>query len=167
MIANMNHEEFRAKLKEQICYSDWHHRYYTCRARKYKRIDYWLKSLLGLISIIGALMAGTDNFRVAGAIMAGLCAFLLATVLPNFRWETIVSGLKEEQEEWTRIFQGYEGLERMDKIFDRDEMIAQEFQTVGELLKAAKLNDRNLPEDEKLLNKLEADVRKYYELDPE
>jgi hypothetical protein len=40
MIANMNHDEFVAKLKELVCFSDWHHRYYTLRARKYKRIDY-------------------------------------------------------------------------------------------------------------------------------
>jgi hypothetical protein len=34
----MNHDEFIAKLKELVCYADWHHRYYSQRARKYKRI---------------------------------------------------------------------------------------------------------------------------------
>jgi hypothetical protein len=163
----MNHDEFIAKLKEMVCYADWHHRYYTRRARKYKRIDYWLKTLLGLIAVIGALMAGSDHYRVLGAILAGGCAFVLANVLPNFRWDAIISGLKNEQEEWTRIFHGYDGLLNMTKISDRDEMLSREFQKVEELKKAAELNDRNLPEDEILLNELEAEVRKYYKLDGE
>jgi len=112
MIANMNHDEFVAKLKEMVCYSDWHKRYYTARARKYKRFDYWLKALLGLVAVVGAAMAGSNNFRVVGALLAGGCAFILGTVLPNFRWDSIVSGLKDEQEEWTRIFQGYDGVLR-------------------------------------------------------
>ena len=165
MIANMNHDEFIAKLKDLVCYADWHHRYYSQRARKYKRIDYWLKTSLGFIAVIGAFMAGNDFFRVLGACLAGGCAFVLANVLPNFRWDTIVSGLKDEQEEWTRIFQGYDGLLNMTKISDRDEMLACEFQKVEELKKAAELNDRDLPEDQKLLNELEAEVRKYYKLD--
>jgi len=167
MIKNMEHDEFLAKLKELICYADWHHRYYTQRARKYKRIDYWLKTILGLIAVLGALMAGTDHYRVLGASLAGGCAFLLASVLPNFRWDAIVSGLKEEQEEWTRIFQGYDGVLNMMKISDRDEILSREFQKVEELKKAAELNDRNLPEDKKLLKELEAEVRKYYKLDGE
>jgi hypothetical protein len=165
MIANMNHDEFAAKLKELVCYADWHHRYYTQRARKYKRFDYWLKTSLGLISIFGAVMAGSDHFRVVGAILAGSGAFILATVLPNFRWDAIVLGLKEEQAEWTRVFQGYDGLLNLTKISDRDEILTMEFQKVEELKKAAELNDRNLPEDEKLLDKLELEVRKYYGLD--
>ena len=164
MIEKMNHDEFIAKLKELVCYADWHQRYYTKRARKYKRIDYWLKTLLGLVAVIGALMAGIDHSRVAGAFLAGGCAFVLASVLPNFRWDAIVSGLKDEQEEWTRIFQGYDGLLSMTKISDRDEMLSREFQKVEDLKKAAELNDRNLPEDKKLLAELEAEVRKYYSL---
>ena len=167
MIANMNHNEFLDNLKKLVCYADWHHRYYTQRARKYKRIDFWLKSSLGLIAIAGAVMTGNNDLRVFGASLAGGCAFLLASILPNFRWEIIVSGLKEEQEEWTRIFQGYEGLLNMAQILDRDEMLAQEFQKVEELKKAAELNDRNLPEDKRLLKQLEAEVRKYYKLDGE
>jgi hypothetical protein len=165
MILNMNHEQFLAKLKEMVCLSYWHMRYYTKRARKFKRRDYWIKSSLGLIAAIGALMAGSDHFRICGAVLAGVSAFILASVLPNFRWDTIVSGLKDEQEEWTRIFQGYEGLLRMALILDREEMLAQEFQKVEELRNAARLNDRNLPEDEYLLKQLEAEVRKYYKLD--
>ena len=53
----------------------------------------------------------------------------------------------------------------MTKISDRDEMLAREFQKVEELKKAAELNDRNLPEDQNLLDQLEAEVRKYYKLD--
>jgi hypothetical protein len=165
MIANMNLEQFIAKLKEMVCFSDWHKRYYTKRARKYKRIDYWMKCLLGFAAVVGALMAGSNHFRVFGAFLAGGCAFLLSSILPNFRWDNIVSGLKDEQEEWTRIFQGYEGLLRMAQILERDEMLAQEYQKVEELRKATELNDRNLPEDKKLLKETEAEVRKYYGLD--
>jgi hypothetical protein len=164
MIVNMNHEEFNAKLKEMVCLSDWHYRYYTQRARKFKRIDYWLKSSLGMAAILGALMAGSDHLRVLGAILAGVCAFILGSILPNFRWDGIVSGLKAEQEEWTRIFQGYEGLLRISQILNRDEMLTQEFQKVEELRKAAQLNDRGLPEDQQLLDELEAEVRKYYQM---
>ncbi|MGA2246429.1 MAG: hypothetical protein ABSH48_15650 [Verrucomicrobiota bacterium] len=163
----MNHDEFIAKLKELLCYADWHHRYYTQRARKYKRIDYWIRTLLGLIAVVGASMAGSDHFRVVGAFLAGGCAFALASVLPNFRWDAIVSGLKEEQDERTRIFQGYDDILNMTKILDRDEMLLQEFQKVEELKKSAELNDRNLPEDQHLLDKLEAEVRQYYKLDGE
>lgn len=165
MIANMNHDEFIAKLKQQVCYSDWHHRYYMARAKKYSRIDYWIKSLLGFIAAIGAVMAAGDHFRIVGALLAGGCAFLLGSVLPNFRWDAIVSGLKEEQEEWTRIFQGYEGLLNMAQISDRDEMLSMEFQKVEELKKAAELNERNLPDDEILLRKIEVEVRKYHKME--
>jgi len=51
------------------------------------------------------------------------------------------------------------------KIFNKDEILAQEFQRVEGLSKAARLNDRHLPEDKKLLSKLEQEVREYYELD--
>jgi hypothetical protein len=165
MIGNMNRDEFNAKLKELVCYADWHHRYYTQKARKYKRIDYWIKTLLGLIAVIGAFLTGTTRFRFLGACMAGGCAFILANILPNFRWDTIVSGFKDEQEEWTRIFHGYDGLLSMSQILDRDEMLAQEYQKIEELRKASELHDRNLPDDNKLLLKLQSEVRKYYELD--
>ena len=161
----MNHDEFTAKLKEMVCLADWHFRYYTQRCRKYKRIDYWLKSLLGLVSIIGALMAGSDHLRVFGAFLAGGGAFVLSSILPNFRWDAIVSGLKEEREEWTRIFQSYRGLLDMAQILDRGEMLAQEFQKVEDMRKATQLNDRGLPEDNKLLKKIETEVRKDYMLD--
>ncbi len=161
----MNHEQFISKLKEMVCLSDWHKRYYTRRARKYKRIDNWLKSFLGAVSIIGAVMAGSNHFRVFGAALAGGCAFLLASVLPNFRWDAIVSGLKEEQEEWTRIYHGYDGLLNISQILDRDEMLTQEFQRVEELRKSSELNDRNLPEDQKLLEEIEKEVRDYHKLD--
>jgi hypothetical protein len=165
MIANMNHDEFIDKLKKLVCYADWHHRYYMARARKYNRFDYWIKSSLGFIAAIGAVLSSAEKFRIFGAILAGGCAFLLGSVLPNFRWDAIVSGLKEEQEEWTRIFQGYEGLLNMAQISDRDEMLSMEFQKVEELKKAAELNERNLPDDEKLLRKIEEEVRKYHKME--
>jgi hypothetical protein len=118
-----------------------------------------------LVAVIGALMAGSDNLRIVGAFLAGGCAFLLGNILPTFRWNDIVSGLKDEQMEWTRIFHGYDGLLRMSQILDRDEMLEHEFQKIEELRRAADLNDRNLPEDKALLDKLEAEVRKFYRLD--
>ena len=53
----------------------------------------------------------------------------------------------------------------MSQILDRDEMLEHEFQKLEELRRAADLNDRNLPEDKALLDKLEAEVRKFYRLD--
>lgn len=162
MIANMNHEEFICELKDMVCRSDLHKRYYAKRARKFNSRDYWLKGVLGVIAAIGALMAGTDHFRVVGACVAGLCAFALGSILPNFKWDSIVSGINDEREEWTRIFQGYEGVLRMSQILDRDEMIAQEYQKVEEMRKASALNDRGLPEDDDLLKRTEIEVRNYW-----
>jgi len=166
IIATMNHEEFLVELKKMVAHSDWHRRYYTKRARKYKRIDYWLKSTIGLIAIFGAVCAGTDYLRVFGAMLAAGSAFLLASILPNFRWDAIVSGLKDEQEEWMRIYQGYEGLLNMSKVLNRDEMLLQEYQRVEETRKALALNDRNLPEDQTLLDETEDIVRDYWGLIP-
>ena len=53
----------------------------------------------------------------------------------------------------------------MAQILDRGEMLAQEFQKVEEMRKATQLNDRGLPEDNKLLKKIETEVRKDYMLD--
>jgi hypothetical protein len=53
----------------------------------------------------------------------------------------------------------------MSQVLDRDEMLAQEFQKIEELRKAAQLNDRGLPTDKKLLKETEKEVRKYYRLD--
>ena len=163
-IPTMNDAQFIAKLKELVCQSDWHHRYYTQRARKYKRYDYWLRTSLGILAAAGAVFAGTSKYRVVGAVVAGAAAFTVGTVLPNYRWEGIISGLKQEQEDWTRIFQGYDGVLGMSQILNRDEMLLKEFQKVEELRKAAELHDRNLPEDKALLAHLEAETRKYYEL---
>lgn len=158
----MNHEEFITKLKDSICVADWHKRYFTKRAGKYCQIDDKIKSSLGFIAIIGAIMAGTNHFRVIGAFLSGGCAFALSKFLPNFSWDVKVSGFKAEQDEWTRIFQGYEGLYHMYQILERDEMITQEFQKVEELRKASQLNDRRLPKDEKLLRETGVEVAKYW-----
>lgn len=165
MILNMNRDEFAAKLKEMVCLADWHHRYYTRRAGKYKRIDYWIRATLGALATCGAVLVGTSKYRELGAVLAGGSAFVLGTLLPNFRWDSIVSGLKDEQEDWARILQGYEGLTNMSNILDRGEMLAIEFQRVEELRKAAQLNDRGLPENKSLRDEVEAEVRKYYHLD--
>ena len=162
MIANMNRDEFITKLKNSICIADLHKRYFTKRAEKYNRIDYRIKSPLGLVAVAGAVMAGTNHFRILGAALAGGCAFVLSNIMPIFRWDTFVSGFKDEQEEWTRIFQGFEGLLDMTQILERDEMLAQEFQKIEELRKASQLNDRRLPKDKKLFKETELEVRKYW-----
>ncbi|MGD1087899.1 MAG: hypothetical protein ABR955_04135 [Verrucomicrobiota bacterium] len=51
----MNHEDFICELKDMVCRSDWHKRYYTKRARKFNSRNYWLKGALGVVSAIGAL----------------------------------------------------------------------------------------------------------------
>lgn len=166
MLASMKSEEFLSKLNENLCSADWHRRYYMARARKYQRIDRWVKGALGVIASVGAALAtSSEDFRLFGALLAGGCAFVLANILPNFKWDAIVSGLREEQEEWTRIFYGYEGLLTMTKIMDRGEILTHEFQKVEELRRAAGFNDRYLPEDEALLKQLEKEVRDYYGLD--
>lgn len=162
MIANMNHDEFISKLKDSICVADLHRRFFTKRAEKYNQYDYRIKTSLGLVAVVGAVMAGTNHLRVLGAALAGGGAFILSSILPNFKWDSIVSGFKDEQEEWTRIFQGYEGLLHMYQILERDEMIAQEFRKVEALREASQLNDRRLPKDEKLFKETGVEVAKYW-----
>jgi hypothetical protein len=163
---NMNHTEFESKLKEMVCLSDWHFRYYSRQCRKYKRFDYWIKSCIGLVAVIGAGMAGSDHYRILGATISGVCAVILSRVLTNFRWDEIVSGLENERQEWTRIFQGYDGLLRISKVLDRDEMLEHEFQKVEELRKAAQFNDRCLPEDFALLKKFESEAKIFHGFKP-
>jgi len=166
MIQNMNQEPFLSELKQSCCTADWQMRYYQALARRFNRIDYWVKSLLGLFAICGAVLAGTPDYRLLGAYIAGGCAFLLANVLPIFKWDTIVSGLRAEEQDWTRIFQGYEEIISFNQISNREEMLVQEFQRIKELQKAATLNDRILPKSQKLLDKYESKVREFYNLDP-
>jgi hypothetical protein len=162
----MNQAEFESKLKQMVCLSDWHFRYYSQRSRKWKWIDYWVKSSLGVLAIIGALMTSNDNLRVFGAVLAGVCSFVLATLLPNFHWDSIVSGINDEREEWTRIYQGYYDLYQMSKTLDRNEMLLQEFQKIEERRKAAESNDRALPEDKVLLKKIEREAKIYHGFKP-
>jgi hypothetical protein len=162
----MNRDEFFANLNESICRADWLKRYYSERARKYSWIDYWLKAVLGVAAVCGAGMAAIGGgFKAYGVVLAAGCAFLLGTVLPGLKWDRIVSGLKEEQRDWTHIYQGFESLKFMAQISDRDEMLMREYEKVEAVRRAAAENDRYLPEDEALRDKIEAEVRKYYELD--
>ena len=116
MIENMNQESFLGELKQARCTANWHMRYYQELARRYHRLDYWMKSLLGLFALCGAVLAGIPEYRLIGAWLAGGCAFVMANVLPIFKWETIVSGLKAEEGDWTRIFQGYEEILSFNQI---------------------------------------------------
>lgn len=165
MIATMNRKDFLSKLNEDICYADWHCRYYTQQSRKYSCRDYWMKSLLGVSALTGAVLAGTDNFHLIGTVMAGGCAFVVANLLPIIGWQRLVSGLREEREEWTRILHGYESLKIIATILEKDEMLAWEYKKIEALKEAAARNDRELPEDKRLLAEIEADVRMYHGLD--
>ncbi|HEX3718049.1 MAG TPA: hypothetical protein VH595_08780 [Verrucomicrobiae bacterium] len=163
----MNQEAFLGELKQACCTADWQLRYYQALARRYTRIDYWLKAFLGLSALCGAVVAGTPEYRLTGACIAGGSAFVLANVLPIFKWDTIVYGLRAEEQDWTRIFQGYEEIISFNQISNREEMLVQEFQRIKELQKAATLNDRVLPKSQALLNKFEGDIREFYNLDPQ
>ena len=110
-------------------------------------------------------MATMDDLRIFGAILSATCSLILGAVLPNFKWDSILRGWKEELSEWTTILQGYQGIHDMSKIQNRDEMLLLEFQKVEELRKTSQRNERGLPDDKKLLDKLEVEVRNYYELD--
>src|SRR6266567_7612433 len=121
----MNREKFIGELKELMCNADWHRQYFAERSRKYHRIDFWIKSSIGFVSLTGAVLVGNSKFGSFGGIIAGFGAFLIANVLPNFKWDSIVNGFKEEQEEWTRIHQGYEALLRNAEISDKDEILIQ------------------------------------------
>ena len=161
----MNPDQFAVELKELRCHADWHKRYYSERARKYHMIDYWLKTVLGFLALGGAALAGVAEVRMYAAFVAGGCAFLIANVIPNFKWDSIVSGFKDEALEWTKIFYGYEDLIRVAQMSEKGEILLQEFQKVREMQKAAALNDRHLPRDQKLFGKCEEEVRKYWGLD--
>ena len=165
MIGSMNQEKFSVELKQLICHSDWMARYFAEQCRKYHRIDYWGKSGLGAVALIGTALLGNATWAWLGGFMAGGCAFVLGNVIPNFKWDKIVEGFKEEQEAWTRIQQGYEDLLRVSEISDKGEILLQEFQRVREMQKTAALDERNLPKDEKLLDRLEKEVRDFYGLD--
>jgi hypothetical protein len=166
MIGKMNQPEFLVELKELRCHADWHKRYYSERSRKYHRIDYWLKSGVGLFALIGAVLVGFEETRLLGALVASGCAFCMANVLPNFKWDAIISGFDDEEQDWIRIFNGYADLIRVTEIADKGEILFHEFQKIREMQKTAALNDRHLPQDKKLLDLKEAEVREFYGLDP-
>ena len=158
----MNPEKFVVELKELRCVSDWHRRYYAEQARRYNRIDYWVRSLLGVAALIGAVMSGIPESRILGAILAGGCAFIMANILPIFKWEARVSGFNEAENEWMRIFKGYEDVLSFYEISDRGEILVQEFQRVKEMQKAAAFSDKRLPVNERLLRQKEQETRDYY-----
>ncbi len=165
MIEFMNQQKFGAELRELICRSDWMERYFAEQARKYHRIDYWGKSALGLLGLVGAALLGNTKWAWLGGLFAGGCAFVIGTVIPNFKWDSIVGGFKNEREAWTRIRQGYEDLLRVSEMSDKGEILLQEFQRVKEMQKAAALDEKDLPKNEKLLLQMEQRVRDYYRLD--
>jgi hypothetical protein len=164
MIESMNQEKFLVEVKEKRCFSDWHRRYYARQARKYHRIDYWLKSIIGVLALIGAIMTGFSDWRMFGAFLAATCAIIISNVLPRFKWDDIVSGFKEEEEEWMRIFKGYEDVISFTEISDRGEILLQEYQRIVESQKASALNSRKLPSNQKVWDECDKEIRDYYNL---
>jgi len=166
MIKSMNQEKFLVETKELRCRADWHRRYYSDRANTFHRIDYWCRCFVGLAAFFGAIMAlsGVPKFQTIGIILSSTSAIIIANFLPIFKWDDIVSGFKSEEEEWTRIFKGYEEIISFAEISDRGEILVQELQRIKEMQKAAALNDRMLPKSQQLFDKYEKEVREYYGL---
>ena len=164
MMNIMNSEKFLGELKEKICFADWHKRYYQNRARKYHRIDYWLKAGLGVGALAAAVISGFSAWRTTGALIAGGCAFIMANLLPILKWDDIVSGFKAEEAEWIRIFKGYEGILSYYEISNRDEILVQEIQRVKEMQNATALHSRWLPHNKKVLDQCDKETREYYGL---
>jgi|NGEPerStandDraft_6_1074524.scaffolds.fasta_scaffold08214_3 hypothetical protein len=164
MIESMNQEQFVVELKQLRCNADLHRRYYAEQTRKYSRIDYWLKSGIGFFALVGVVLVGVPETRIYGALLASGCAFFMSNVLPNFKWDSIVAGFVSEEQEWTKIFYGYEDLIRVAEISERGEILIQEFQKVREMQRTAALNDRHLPVNKKLFVEKDLEVRGYYNL---
>jgi hypothetical protein len=162
MIGTMNPESFLVELKELHRNADWHRRYHGEQARRYCRIDYWMRVILGIGALVGAGLSTNEDLRIAGAILAGACGFIIANVLPLFKWDEIISGLNEAENEWTRIFKGYANVLSFFEISDRGEMLVQEFQRVKEMQAAVALSDKRLPVNKKLLKEKEMETREYY-----
>ena len=163
MIENMNQEKFIVQAKDKRCFADWHSRYYAKQARKYHRIDYWMKSIIGVLALAGAIMTGFPEWRLAGAFLAAACAIIISNILPNFKWDDTVSGFKAEEEEWTRIFKGYEAVVSFTEISDRGEILLQEYQRIVEMQNSAALNSRWLPKDQKVWDECDKETRDYSE----
>ena len=164
MISSMNQEKFLVELKQLHITADFHRRYYAEQSTTYHRLDYWLKSIVGLVALAGSIMAGFPDLRMYGAFLAGACAILVSYILPRFKWDDIISGFKDDEQEWMRIFKGYEDIISFTEISDRGEILVQEFQRVKEMQKAAALTSRKLPQNKKLNEKIDAEVRAYWNL---
>jgi hypothetical protein len=100
MIDIVNQNEFVDELNRAICSADWHKRYYAKRAHKYHWIAFWIRLILGVVALLGAGLATAPKYRLIGALIASGCAGLTASISPLTRWESIVSGIKKEEEEW-------------------------------------------------------------------
>lgn len=140
----MDKTKFSDELKAFIMQSDFMERYFSEQSRKYHRIDYWIKTGLGLAGLFGTALLGNSHFSGIGGILAGITSFLLGIVLPKINWDKIVSGFADEQEAWTRIHHGYEDLLRNSEISDIGEILLQEFQRIREMHKTAALDERYL-----------------------
>lgn len=161
-MSSVDYDKFTCELKELVCHADWLKRYFSEQSRKYHKRDYWLKSGLGALALSGIVVGGITDWKLIGTLMSGVSAFIMANVLPNFKWDSIILGFKEEQEDWTRIHHGYEDLLRVAENATKDEMLFQEFQRVKAMQNNAGLEERYLPKDEKLLEKFRIEVKDFY-----
>ena len=165
MIRNINQESFVVELKQRMFFAEWHKRSYAECSRIWNRRDYCLRCVIGILSLVGIVMAGSDEWREIGAFLAGGCALVMANLLPILKWDSIVSGFREEEEAWTRIFKGYEDVVNLKEIAEnKDEILIQEFQKIKETQTAAALNMRWLPHHKKIWVKCDKEVREYHNL---
>jgi len=160
----MNREKMIEDVKELLCHADWHKRYFSHMFRRFSTIDYWMRVILALTSLTGVSLAATQ-YHLLGTFLAAGAAFLVANVLPILKWDTILTGFREEQETWTRIYHGYDNLLRNMEVAERDELLILDFKRIKESQEKASLDERHLPVDQKILDQEEEAVRKFHALD--
>jgi hypothetical protein len=114
---------------------------------------------LGVFALLGIFLA--QQWPLLGIILSGGCAFIIANLIPIFKWDSIVSGFKEVEKDWTRIYKGYEEILSFYEISNKDEILSREYQRVKEMHNAAALNDQKLPKDAILLEKCQKEVMEY------
>ena len=163
----MNHEQFLVELKERERFADCHSRYYADRATLYNRVDYWTRGCIGVIALVGVGLTGLENWREIGAIMAGGCAIITTSLFPLFKWDSIVNGFNDSENEWTRIHKGYENVFSYYNISDKAEILVQEFQRVKEMQNGAALSDKRLPYNSEKFKHYVQEVRDYHKEEDE
>lgn len=167
IVASMNQEQFLVELKERQRLADCHRRYYADRAKTFNRADYWLRGIIGVTALIGVGLSSNKDWREVGAMIAGGCAVVTTSLFPLFKWDSIVTGFNDAEDEWMRIFNGYNNVLSYFNISDRGEILVQEFQRVKEMQSGSALSDKKLPYNHEKLRHYETEVRNYHKEEDE